>query len=315
MAQLSDIHYAMNGEPTRKVRDINDIDKIPGLVRYQRNEKTGKMAYPQDKEWYLFKLVDSNKKGGVYIPNIDDVINPETISKEFPKGKVERIRLLSGVSSIWVKDQKEVAPEHIRQNGRSIQFPRGHKILRVAAHDTTMLETCRLSNSNVGNPFRVNASTKFMFFEYDFASAELEAFEKESYELEMAIIAKQEKPEQMRKHASFLGIRMINDIGERKSDEGVRREYVMYAKRTPDYFDKTRKNTELLEVSWLVKKAIADTLIDIGREPQKIFWSKGGGMIGVYPKTENPQDYLTNLAMTNTEEGRTFKEQLKQVVT
>lgn len=309
MSTLKDVQYSQQGEPLTRQRISKDISKIAGIVKYPK-DKDGKIIYPKEKEWYLFKLVDNNRSGGVYIPNIDDVVNPETITKENPKGKVERARILSGVNSIWVKDQKDLTPEYIRQNGRSIEFPRGHKMLRIAAHDETMLYYARVCNSNVGNPNRVRSS-RFEFYEYDFAAAETEAFERENFELEMALIAKQEKVEQMKKHAAFLGIRMTNDIGEKKTDDGIRREYVMAAKRNPDHFQKTR-NTPQIEISWLVRKAISETLIDIGREPQKIFWSNGGGMIGVYPQGETPQDYLTNLAMTNSEEGIRFKEQLKQ---
>ena len=128
------------------------------------------------------------------------------------------------------------------------------------------------------------------------------------------MIAKGAKADEMRKHASFLGIRMLNDIGEKKSDDGVRREYVMYAKRQPQYFKDTLGSPQI-EISWLVKKAISDSLIEIGREPQKAYWANGGGFIGTYPQSQNPEQYLIELAMTNTEEGINFKEQLKRVAT
>jgi len=303
MATLKDVQFSQQGEVESRFSD--EFTKKAGVVKYKK-DKNGKVLYPQEKEWYLFKLVENNKKGGVYIPNIDDVKNPAT-------GLVERARLLSGVSSIWVKDQKDITNDYIKQNGRSIEFPRGHKILRIAAHDTTMLEFVRLCNSNIGNPDRVKSS-RFELFEYDFAAAEQEAYERESFELDMALLAKQEQVEPMRKHAAFLGIRLVNDIGEKKSDDGVRREYVMYAKRNPAYFKQT-VNTPQVEVSWLVRKAIADSLIEIGREPGKIFWAKGGGMIAAIPQAENPQDYLTRLADTNNDEGIRFKEQLKQLAT
>jgi len=69
-----------------------------------------------------------------------------------------------------------------------------------------------------------------------------------------------------------------------------------------------------VELSWMVRKALSEGFIDVGREMGKAFWAKGGGMIGVYPQTQNAQDYLTDLANTNTEDGVRFKEQLKQFV-
>lgn len=299
MATLKDVQYSLNGEAQGgQKRNGKDIS---GLVEYE-SKKLPKI----DKEWLIFKLVNSSTKGGVYLPSIDDVVNPET-------GKVERIRLLSGVDSIWQKDQKDITPEYARKNLREISFPRGIKIRRVKNTDATMIEFLRLTNANIGNKNRISAS-RFEIYEYDSAAAEKEAFEKEDFELEVALLAKQEKLENMKKHAAFLGIRLINDIGEPKSEDGIRREYVIYAKRNPHYFKQTM-NTEQIALSWLVRKAIADALIDIGREPGKVFWSKGGGMICVMPPNSNAQDYLTELAMTNSEEGKNFKEQLQKIVT
>ena len=117
----------------------------------------------------------------------------------------------------------------------------------------------------------------------------------------------------MRKHAKFLGIRLINELGEPKSEEGIRREYVVYASRNPEYFNKT-KGTQDVEISWLVSKAINDALIDVGGVDGRITWSNGGGKICFIPNGENANQYLTNLAMTNTAEGIAFKEQLQKFV-
>lgn len=310
MADLQAVNYSLTGEAIGQNNRFKNKEKVTGVVAYpvEKKDKDGKIkvTYPSGKEWYLFKLVDNTKKGGVYIPNIDDVMNPET-------GKVERARLLAGVSSIWVKDQKDLTPEYIKQNGRSIEFPRGHKMLRVAAHDETLLYYARLCNSNIGNPIKVKSS-RFEFFEYDFAAAEQEALLREEFEFEMESLARNEKLEPMKKHAAFLGIRLVNDTGEPKSEAGIRREYARYAKSNPSYFKQTRGSNQI-EVSWLVRNSISEGLIDTGREAGKAFWANGGGVIGVYPQTENPQTYLTNLALTNSEEGKLFKEQLQKVAT
>lgn len=300
MAGLKDVAFSQNGEQPQT--ESEKLNHISGMVKYKKETPTESSK----KEWYLFKLKDNTKQGGVYISNIDDVVNPAT-------GEVERMRLLSGVKSVWLKDQKEITEVYARQNRVDLHFARGQKIMRVASHNTTVLLFLRLCNSNLGNPNRVRG-TKDEFFEYDSAAAEQESLLKEEFELEMAILAKQANVDEMKKHASFLGIRMINDVGEIKSPEGIRREYVMYAKRNPTYFKQTI-GTEQLEISWLVKKAISETLIDIGREPGKMFWSKGGGMIGVLPQSTNAQDYLTELAMTNSEQGKEFNSQLKKIVT
>lgn len=300
MATLKDVQYSLMGE--QKQQDSSLHNQISGLVEYDGEKPAGET----DKEWVLFKLKDNTKKGGVYIPNVDDVVNPKT-------KKVERIRLLSGVDTIWMKEQKDLTPEFVRQNQRSIQFPRGVKIRRISKTDHTALEFMRLCNSNIGNKKRIGAS-KFEYYEYDSQIAEKEAYEKEAYEIKAAIIASQEPLETMKKHAAFLGIRMINDIGEPKSEDGIRMEYSVYAKRNPKYFMDTKGTTEV-EISWLVKRAIVDSKIEINREPGKIYWAKNGGMICVCPQTIQPERYLVELALTNSEEGIKFKNELQRVTT
>ena len=77
-------------------------------------------------------------------------------------------------------------------------------------------------------------------------------------------------------------------------------------------FQRTVESREV-EYAWLVKRAIIDAKIEIGREPGRVYWANGGGLIGSYAKTENPEKFLLNLALTNSEEGRIFKERLQQL--
>lgn len=311
MATIQAVQYSMNGEPLVKSRLGKSLS---GLVTYPveetEDEKTGKkvkkVIYPSGKEWYIFKLVDNNKKGGVRLSNIDDVMNPET-------GRVERIRLLTGVESIWVKDQKDLPKDYEKTNWVELRFFRGQKMMRIHHTNHTALEFCRLTNSNVGNPLRTKGS-RHEFYEYDSVTADKELFEKEEFELNMAIEAKGASLETMKKHAAFLGIRLVNEIGEPKSPDGIRREYVMYAKRNPEYFQKTM-NTQQIEINWLVRRAISESLIDTGREAGRIYWAKGGELICACPVGSDHIAYLTDLALTNTDEGKRFKELLKQVAT
>lgn len=305
MATLSTVNYSLNGEPLIKRKLGKDL---AGLVTYPK-DKEGNIIYPTGKPFYIFKLVDSNKKGGVRMSSTDDVKNPKT-------GGTERIRLLSGVDSIWVREQKDLPKDYEKTNWVELRFFRNQKMMRIPADNKSALEFVRLCNSNVGNPNRIQGKGgRNEFFEYDSAIAETEAFERETLEIEMAMLAKNAKSDEMRKHASFLGVSMTNaQTGEPKTDDGVRREYVIYAKRNPEYFQQTLKSPSI-EIAWLVKKAIGDGLIDIGREPQKVFWAKDGGYIGVYPQGQQPQNFLVDLAQMNTEDGIRFKELLKQVVT
>lgn len=298
MAKLSDVQFSLSGEDAAVPQHRQKHSAPPPAPVYERPANDTGVKY------HVFKLVSNTRKGGVHVPGIDDVINPAT-------GKMERIRLLSGVDTIWMKEQKDVTPEYANNNRRSLSFVRGTKILRIPEWDHTALEFARLTRHNIGSPSNKTGS-HFEFYEYNPAKEQEEMLKREELEIEMAILAKGMEASKMRKHAAFLGLRLIDDLGMAKTDDGIRREYIIYAKRYPDYFQKTVDSREV-EYAWLIKRAISEAKIEVGREQGRVHWSNGGGLIGSYAKTENPEQYLLNLALTNTEEGRIFKERLQQL--
>jgi len=299
MAKLKDVQFSMLAETQQQESSLHqeEVARIAVL----ENPPTTETRY------YIFKLVDTNKKGGTYIPNIDDVINPET-------GKEERIRLLSGVDSIWIKDQKLVDQDYIRQNAKSLAFPRGAKCLRIPDWDKTALEFARICRHNIGNPNRKSGS-KFEFFEYDPSRQAKEALERESLEIDMAIIARELDEVTLKKYASFLKITMHDELGELKTIDSLRKELMLYAKRNAfEFRDIINNKSKEVEINYLIKKAILSAKIDVGSQPGRAFWANGGGLIGIIPSQRQPLDYLTELALTNTEEGRTFQKQLNETM-
>lgn len=296
MARLKDVQISLQAEPKETESSLQQEEISRYAVQDAVKQKGTK--------YHIFKLVDTKKKGGTYIPNIDDVINPET-------GREERMRLLVGVDSIWIKDQKNLDPDYIRQNAKSLSFPRGAKILRIPDWDKTSLEFARLCRHNIGSPNRKTGS-KFEFFEYDPAKQAAEALERESLEIDMAIIARELDETSLRKYVSFLNIRLHDDIGELKTIDFLRKELMLYAKRNPKQFqDLVNNKSKEIEINYLIRKAIIQAKIDIGSKPGRAFWSNGGGLIGVIPNGRQPLEYLTELALTNTEEGRQFQQQVK----
>lgn len=290
MAKLKDVQFSQSGELA-----LNETENEISQMAVDSAPKA-------KQEYVVFKLVDTKKKGGVYIPNVDDVINPKT-------KKVERIRLLSGVSTIWVSEQGNLTPEFIRANSRSLEFPRGTKILRIPVWDETALEFARTCRHNIGAPNRKTGS-RFEFFEYDPEAQQKAALEKEMLEIEMAIQASKEPVDAMRKHANFLGIVAYDEFGIPKTDEGIRREYVLAAKRNPKRFKETL-GTKDVEISFLIKRAISDAKLDIGGNNGTISWSNGGGVICRVPAGRKTQEYLLELALTNSDEGKKFLHQLE----
>lgn len=296
MAKLKDVQFSQQGESLVPESTLHQEE----IMRYAVNDA----PKPIETRYHIFKLVDTNKKGGTYIPNIDDIINPET-------GREERARLLVGITSIWIKDQKHLDQDYVRQNAKSLSFPRGQKILRIPDWDTTSLQFARLCRHNIGSPNRKSGS-KFEFFEYDPAKQAKEALDRESLEIDMAIIARELDEVTMKKYISFLKITMHDEIGELKTTDLLRKELMLYAKRNPKQFqDLVNNKSKEVEINYLVKKAILSAKIDIGSQPGRAFWGNGGGLIGIIPTSRLPIEYLTELALTNTEEGRQFQNQLK----
>lgn len=299
MAKIKDVQFSLLGEQGESEGAIQQNE----ISEYAVNDNPA----PAPTRYHIFKLVDTKKKGGTYIPNVDDIINPET-------GKEERARLLVGIDSIWIKDQKNLDQDYIRQNAKSLNFPRGAKCLRIPDWDVTSLQFARLCRHNIGSPNRKTGS-KFEFFEYDPQKQAAEALERESLEIDMAIIARELDEKTMKKYISFLKIPMNDELGELKTTDFLRKELMLYAKRNPKSFqDLVNNKSKEVEIAYLVKKAILSAKIDVGSQPGRAFWASGGGLIGIIPSNKQAVDYLTELALTNTEEGRVFQKQLKETI-
>jgi hypothetical protein len=249
-------------------------------------------------------LVNTKRKGRVYIDGIDDVINPTT-------GKMERIWLLSGANSIWATDLVETLKDkdYVRNNRRSLQFEGG--VLRIPDWDTLTLDFIKNCRHLLDNPSRRGGS-KNEFFEYNPAKQQQVALDKEMLEMDMAIEASKMEIGKARKLANFFGIIFYDELGQPKTDDGIRRELMLFAKRDPKKFQQNLNSKEV-EVAYLVKKAILDAKIDLGGGNGNVSWANGG-MIGKIPASRKPQEYLVELAMTNSDEGRVFLEQLNNVV-
>lgn len=293
MAKLKDIQMSMSADAYSEEKDISQ--EIANIAMNDANKLKD--------EYVIYKLVNTNKKGRLYIDGIDDdILNPNT-------GKRERIWLLSGSSSIWSTDLVEQLKDkdYVRNNRRSLQFESG--ILRVPTWDERALEFIRNCRHLIDNPNRRTGS-KFEFFEYNPAKQQAEALKREMLEIDMAIAAKEMPIERARKMASFFGIVFYDELGQPKTDDGIRRELMLFAKKDPKKFQSALDSKEV-EISYLVKRAILDAKIDVGGVDGNVKWANGG-FIAKVPSSQKKDihKYLVELAMTNNAEGREFMEQL-----
>lgn len=254
----------------------------------------------------IFKLV-KKKKGRYWMDNCcENVINPKTQTPE-------RIWLLSGARSIWDNELEYILKDKNRyeraRRGMDIVFLDG--VCMVRSTDTLRLEFMRRNTKNVGK--RRTGTIPGDYYEYNFQEEQQERMKKQLMKIEMIGKAKDMDIKDAKKLAAFLGISFFDEVGMPKSDDGLRTELMIRADNDPATFQKHLGSKEV-EVSWMVRKAIVDAKIDVGGADGRIFWSQGKGIITKMPSTRKPLEYLTELALTNTEEGRQFKEQLEKVV-
>jgi hypothetical protein len=293
MARLKDVNYSQSGgeDSMQQVRNIEEAQ----IAMHEAPSDTG-LSYK------VFKLTDTGKKGKYHMEGIDDVWDPD-------KKKMVRIRLLRGFPSIYMEDQKNLEPQFISSNRRSLVFDA--RILRVPDYDTSAIEFLQKCNSNVDNPNK-KGTRKLTFFEWNpQRQAEVER-KKRLDRIEAIKFATMATVEDMRKHANYLGINATDDLGFPKSDDAMRNDYELYAESQPTKFMQSAGSREV-EVAFVVKKAILDSKIDLTAKAGSAYWANDGGFICRIPSGVKPQDYLVEYAMLPQEESKQFLNQLKKL--
>lgn len=302
MASLKDIQFSMNGEPEEKVKSI-DADYVPeSKIKGSITGGEGQAGIT------LFKLAKKNT-GGVYIQAIDYVVNPEE-----PELGLQMIRLLKGVPSIWAKDQKHIPENRLGKLQEFIEWPKGSRFMAVQNHDTAKLKFMELCSHNLLNEHRTKG-TKTEFFKYDPELAAKEKLAVEMKEIEMLMKAQTQPVEKMKKHLFYLGGKLTHDItGAPKSDEALRMEYLLLAKRNPAEFEKSFDSKEV-DVNYKIRALIIDGKLDTARGDGRIYFGRNGAVACNMPKNENPIPYLTQLYLTNSKEGKEFKQEVDRLAT
>lgn len=293
MARLKDVNYSQSGgeDSVQQVRNIEEAQ----IAMHEAPTESG-LSYK------VFKLTDTGKKGKYHMEGIDDVWDPD-------KKKMVRVRLLRGFPSIYMEDQKNLEPQFISSNRRSLVFDA--RILRVPDYDTTAIEFLQKCNSNVDNPHK-KGTRKLTFFEWNpQRQAEVER-KKRLDRIEAIKFATMASVEDMRKHANYLGINATDDLGFPKSDDAMRNDYELYAESQPNKFMQSAGSKEV-EVAFVVKRAILDSKIDLTAKAGSAYWANDGGFICKIPTGVKPQDYLVEYAMLPQEESKQFLNQLKKL--
>lgn len=258
-----------------------------------------------EREYVVFKLC-KKKRGRTYVDGIcDNVLNPKTKRRE-------RIWLLNGADSIWQTEITELLKDkdYLTRNRRSIQFEDG--VCRIKVNDERALEFARATTHNVGRG-KKNTGGKFDFYEYDPQVEQEEKLKSQRLKIDLLLKVSNMDAAKMKKLASFMGIVFVDDIGMEKGDEGIRSELLIKVDNNPTEFAKHIDSAEV-EISYMVKMAIRQAKIDLQGQSGNAIWAGGKGFIAKIPAARKAHEYLTELAMTNSDEGRAFKEQLQTMI-
>jgi hypothetical protein len=274
---------------------------------------------PQDKKveeahYVVFKLVKKKSRPGarVWLDNFSEPVpNPE--NNNIP----ERLCLLQGATDVWESKCENIIKDKNRydraRRGMDIVFV--DSVCRVRSGDVLRLKYMRLHPKNVGDK-RTGAGS-LDFYEYNPAREQEDRLKKQILKIEIVNkVMSMDFSENGfgRKLASFVGIGMNDqELGLPKTAEGIKTELAIRADNDPVTIQKYLNSNEV-EVSWLVRKGIMDAKIDLGGQSGNVTWSNGKGFIAKIPSTRKPLEYLLELAMTNSDEGRKFLEQLKTIV-
>lgn len=268
---------------------------------------------PEEKQQQVFNVLFKlckKKKGRLYLDNCcDNVPNPS--NKNIP----ERIWLLNGARSIWDSELEYILKDKARyeraRRGMDVKFIDG--VAMVQSTDVLRLEFMRKNVHNVGKK-STGRSGKFDFYEYSPAEEQKERHAKQLLKIGLITQVSNMPIDKVRKLASFLAVPFVDELGMPVSDDGIRTELMVKADSDPATVQKHIDSKEV-EVAYLVKRAIIDAKIDLQGGNGNAIWSGGKGFICKIPTTRKPYEYLTELAMTNSDEGRAFKGQLEQMIT
>lgn len=290
---------------TLKTVQDSQSGEAPSVAELPINFYGGEAPETMPEQQYVIFRLAKKKRGRTYIDGIcDSVLNPKTQRRE-------RVWLLNGADSIWQSEILELLKDkdYVKRNRRSLVFE--DSICRIPVHDDRALEFARVNTKNVGK-IRTGAG-KFDYYEYNAAAEQEDRLKAQMLKIDMVIKAKEMPSEKMKKLASFMGIVFYDELGQPKGEDGIRSELMIRADNNPTLFAKYIDSKEV-DVAFMVKKAILEAKIDLTAQGGNAIWSGGKGFIAKIPQARKPLEYLTELAMTNSDEGRAFKGQLETMI-
>lgn len=288
-----------------KVQAITSSDALLATQEESKEESIFReivgqvMPTATDRPSVIFKLKNA-PNGKVHVDGIDDVYDPKT-------EKVRRIRLIRGLGTIWMDEQDKVDKTYLDKNRISLTFIQGNLICDQVK-DALIIEAARLMNGNVGNKHRIPGK-KREWQEWNPTAQEEEALIREMFEQEVVGLAMNQPLEKVKKHALFLGVRLTDEMGNMRTENGIRALYVREAKKDPKRFKDSMDSKEV-ELNFLIRRSVVEAKIDVSSA--NIRWANGGQICRL-PHGRQPVEYLIEFGMLPTEESKLFVERLQSL--
>jgi hypothetical protein len=249
----------------------------------------------------VLRLVDTSRRGGLNVEGIVyNVTNPKT-------GKPDTLRLLTGIYTPWQSEQLGTyTDKQLGKMRRSIRFE--DKVCVIPPKDVAAVEFVKNCPANIDSP-NYGHGNKHTFYVHDPKRQADEQLAEALKAMEQVQYAATCEEMAMRRHANYLGVVSHDEFGILKDVSVIRREYMLKAQTDYKTFKDT-KDAPVVMVSYLIKRAIQDNRIDIGKRPGMAYWAAGGFICKV-PNATKAVDYLIEFAMLPTEEGKQFLAQLQ----
>jgi len=254
--------------------------------------------------YVVFRLVNKKQRRVTIDSICHDVKNPKT-------GNYETIRLLRGAHSIWSSELVEILKDknYLNKNRLGLQFL--DSICRIPENEVRKLEYARAHLFNVGKN-RSNPG-KWGYYEYDAAEEQQMRYDARMQRIKTITTINEMEENKMIKLALFLGVTPYEEeLGLPRTPQGFRTELLIMADTKPETVNRYL-NSQEVDVSYRIRKAIQDSKIDLGGQTGNVIWAGGAGFICKLPQGRKALEYLTELAMTNSREGKQFKEQLETI--
>lgn len=239
----------------------------------------------------------------VTISNTDIVYDPVTGVRRY-------MRWLPGVSTLWIDEQDldEMVIQRLNMQAMMDPFTFNDGYLRISNKDKVKAEFLLRKNCCENNPYR-DEFEEVRYFLFDYEKTQEEIYKKEQRIHQARTLAMQTPFDEMRYHASYLGIHLYDEYGNPKTENGLRAEYVRKATEETEKFLRTHGVPEL-KYNFLVSQLVQKGEIIINREKLVAEWSSGR-RITVLPEREDPIRYLAGYCLT--EEGKEFRERVNKL--